>query len=458
MKAVLLKEKFSKVLYSDIYLAVLALFIFLGWLFQLEKIALVLVFVFGTVIFILNDDVLPAFALLLFTPLVFPKDTDPSGYFVLLYAAIPLVGAIIYHIVKYRRKFKTGQMFYPQLAVSVALILGGCTCISANDYMRVIGFTLFLGAGILLLYSLMNQYVIEDKNRDTGVYMARMLMYMGIIISLQMVVFYIRADVPPYALFNSSIALGWAISNNTATVLLLTVPMSFYLMTKYEKGWIYGLVGVIQYIAIIMTFSRGGILFAAATAPAVVIFTILKAKNRKNAIIGASILASAVIIVFFCTFKSSCLFLKNFLSQGTGVSGRDLLYAEAWEQFKNYPIFGAGLGFNGDYFTLNNISFYWFHSTFFQIIGCLGLLGLAAYVYCYYTRFKIVFKCIKKNTYNIFVFLSFLGFELYSMMDTGTFIPMPSMMMVFLMTLTVEITNRRTLETEAENLKLNTEA
>ena len=81
---------------------------------------------------------------------------------------------------------------------------------------------------------------------------------------------------------------------------------------------------------------------------------------------------------------------------------------------------------------------YWFHSTLFQVIGSLGIVGLAAYIWYYAVRAKLLFKNIK-NTFNLFILAIWIGFEGYCMIDAGTFIPYPNMMLIIVTALLLEL-------------------
>ena len=112
-----------------------------------------------------------------------------------------------------------------------------------------------------------------------------------------------------------------------------------------------------------------------------------------------------------------------------------MLYKDALREFANHPIFGVGCGYDGpDYENhVEEIVFYWFHSTFFQVVGSMGLVGIVAYGANYIMRAKILFRDIAKDTFVLFTALSLAGFELYSLIDTGTFVPLPTMMIVFVL-------------------------
>ena len=127
----------------------------------------------------------------------------------------------------------------------------------------------------------------------------------------------------------------------------------------------------------------------------------------------------------------------SLIKRGMGSSGRTELFKEAWGLFKAHPIFGVGKGYMGPNTPPSAIGVYFFHSTFFQVIACMGIVGLAAYAYFYIIRFKILFKNIK-HSFNLFCLALLIGFEGYSLLDTGTFIAYPFMALIVIITLLLE--------------------
>lgn len=219
--------------------------------------------------------------------------------------------------------------------------------------------------------------------------------------------------------------------------------MCLYLATRYKHtGWIYILIGIAQYACLIMTFSRGGILFGAIGGVVGLILLIVKAPSKKRMLItiGVIVLAIAVFAVIFRDKISDML--ESLMSRGTGLSGRDKLYEEAWELFLEHPILGVGMGYVGTGpSSLTTMQMYLFHSTFYQVVACMGIVGLACYLYYYGARLFILFRGIK-HKFNLFILVAWIGFEGYSMVDTGTMVPFPNMMLVIVTMLLLEILPR----------------
>ncbi|MEG1529475.1 MAG: O-antigen ligase family protein [Clostridia bacterium] len=430
--------------YSDAFFIVMLVCAFASWASGYIAIIFVANAVFGTIMLLVLDDIMPVFSLLFFG-MCAVSSADPAvinGYLPYLAIVSPLVIALIFHIFYYGNNFHLGKMFVPQLLISFAMMIGGCATISLTRYMGALGSVLLLGVAILVFYFLADNYCHPNKYSKTSTFMAKMLMYVGLLIVIEVITFYIRAGRPPTEWGFMNVHLGWGISNNVATMLLLTAPMCFYLGLKSKMMGVYALIGALQYIGIFLSFSRGGILFAAVTGVVVVIFTLVKAEHKKATLIGFAIAIAVILIFYFAFFDKANAAIVALLKQGAGLSGREDLYNEAWTMFKAHPIFGVGMGFDGNYYIMDVVPFYWFHSTFFQVMGCTGLVGLIAFGYFYFKRYAIVFKNMKRNKFSIFTFFSFLGFEMYSMMDTGTFIPIPFMLLVMLMTVVVEHENK----------------
>ena len=107
-----------------------------------------------------------------------------------------------------------------------------------------------------------------------------------------------------------------------------------------------------------------------------------------------------------------------------------------------HPFLGVGLGYVGVNFDINTIQFYWFHSTLFQVVASMGIIGAAAYAVYYVARFRIVCRRLS-NPFSLFTLVAWLGFEGYSLMDTGTFVPFPTMALVLVTAGVLEIANSR---------------
>lgn len=430
----------TKIFYTEIPMAILSFFIFFSWFFKLEIVAFSLVIIYASISLIFVDDTIPLMPAIILTTFAVADGVNIVKYINFAYAAIIIVAALLFHMVYYRKKIRFGKMFLPQALVALALILGGLGNISKEYYLGTLALNLLLGIGILLMYFLFYLYRGKNEEQDTSRYFSKMLSWGGIIVAFQVITYILRSGQSITSLSTEFMDLGWGIDNNAATLLLLTAPLTLFLATRKDtlRPSLYVLSASVQYLAIVFTFSRGGIFFGFISFVVASVFLLKKSERKKEVLVTGSILLLIGSLILI--FKSSSIadLIRSFSFQGSGDNGRLALYKEAWQSFLSHPLFGVGLGYQGPNYEIRSISFYFFHSTFFQIIACTGLFGFIAYSYLYFRRYQIVFKNISKTVFAIFALIGMFGFEAYSMIDTGTFVPFPSMMLIMFLTMILE--------------------
>ena len=442
----------NKYLYSGWYLAIVAFIISFFWILGkfvpgAEIAGVIIVVLLWSFILVFVEDVTPLIPIFVVVSAMFPADVNPAEYGLAFIGLAPLPIALIYHVIRYFRGFKIKKFFFPQLAISIALIVGGVGVISAEEYANGIAWVLLLGALILLLYFVFSSYERFPKEVSGKDYLCKTLMTFAAVICFEVFVTYAIAP-NQMAVDYGRVSLGWCIGNNFSSFLMFLIPGTLYLGTKSKHPWIYTVFFGIQYIVTVMSLSRGGILFATILLPFELAFMLYatpkKGKKEILIVLGVFVLIAIILVGVFWDKVSSLLnsvINNSFKADGhIEGSGREELYAEAWECFKTNPIFGVGIGYFGSNYDGGTMGFYFFHSTLLQIIACMGLVGIAAYVYNYVGRYKII---IKKDVFNIFILLGLLAFEGYSMIDTGTFTPMPSMIILMFITFFVELSNER---------------
>ena len=427
-----------KFIYTDYYLLLVSAITVIGWATKCAPFGISALTVIACLALLAADDVLPLTINIFGAMLVIytSKIEDLLSIWPVLLLLAPCI--VIFVVKNCRHRFHTGKMFYPQLAVSLVLILGGAGAISGADYARALPTALLLGLGVLAIYVLYNHFIKRDGSHDIPTYFSKVMMYLGIIISLELIIAILTSGKPISQWHTTYWDVGWGNRNNISTYLILTAGLTMYLSTKQRFGWIYLIVALLQYMCILLSFSRGGIIFGGISGIIALVLSIVKSKNKKSALISTGIVFGVVLILYFIFMDKVNAIIGSLLARGMGTSGRTELYKEAWKCFKNFPILGAGLGYVGNNFDMSVMNMYWFHSTLFQVIGSLGLVGLAAYVWYYFVRAKLLFKNIK-NTFNLFILAIWIGFEGYCMIDAGTFIPYPNMMLIIVTTLLLEL-------------------
>ncbi|MDE6188664.1 MAG: O-antigen ligase family protein [Clostridia bacterium] len=435
----------KKFVFTDFYLILVCAAVFIGWATKCAPFGLGSIILVSCIALLFADDILPL-TVNLFSGVLAIYSYDFSDYVYLWPLAIPLFICLIFFMVKNRKsEFRLGKMFFPLMAVAIALLVGGIGYGDGdthwNNFLRALPDFCMLGLAVPLIYLLYSNYLKRDDERDIPLYFSKTLMYLGLVISLQLISVISTSNIPVSEWQHTVWDIGWANRNGIATYLTFTAGMTVYLSTRYRQGWIYLLFALMQYVCLILTFSRGGIIFGTLSGIIAIIIAIIKAPNKKIFAIYLAAILLAALIVYLAARENVNEVIQALLERGTGTSGRFELYKEAWGLFKDHPFLGVGRGYVGTGTIPNEIGIYWFHSTIFQILAGMGLVGLVAYVYYYVIRFKILFMNFK-NSFNLFVLAVWIGFEGYCLINTGTFIGYPYMALVIVMTLLLERTQK----------------
>lgn len=434
-----IENKARPFLYSNWYILLICATVFIAWVTECAPFGFAALILISSAVLMLSDDILPltvnifAAALMIFS-------SDVSSYLYLwpLFVVIG-ISILIFAIRNFKRPIFKGKMLFPMIAVSISLLISGANVTTSAEFMRALPMSLFLGIGVTAVYMLYTVYLKRDNTTDIPRYFANTLVFIGLTVAAELIVVISRADLPLDQWNMSYWDIGWGNRNNIATYFLLLAPMSFYMASRGKHILFYNLSALIMYICLILTFSRGGILFGAIGGVLALIFSVVKSPCKKKQLALLLSIIGVALIVYFCLFNRVNTIFESLAKRGYGLSGRDVLWAEAVEMFKQNPWLGRGFGYYGTGpHPVSPIGMYWFHSTFYEIIGKLGVFGIIAYAWYYLARFIILFKNIG-HKFNLFVLAAWISFEGYSIMDTGTFVPYPYMMLVIVTIAVLEL-------------------
>lgn len=356
-----------------------------------------------------------------------------EDFFHMWWVGIFLVPSFILHMILYPAdKVKADAMFWAIALYAVALLLGGVGYISIQDYLKIpaLYYVILLGPGMLCFYIFYQAYLTRDT-RESVDYFARAMVALGVTILLIWVSQY-------YVDFKAGNAIGIffpyrQFKNNLGNYTLLTMPFAFYLATK-RKGLnsaILFLLGVLQYAALVLSACRGGTVMATVLMPFIVIYSLVVSSktNRKIFVAQLVLVVAVAVLLMALNFEAVLNKLASLIASGT--SGRNELYAEAIRNFKAHPLNGVGIGYlNPEIYDLKEMSMFWYHSTILQVIASMGIIGLIAWLFMTIVRLGVL---AKKDKFNIFMLFAFLGFEGYSMINTGDFSPLPFVTMLTFM-------------------------
>ncbi|MEG2561771.1 MAG: O-antigen ligase family protein [Clostridia bacterium] len=420
--------------HSTLFLIVCLLIGAWGFIWHHELVAMSFMIVFCSLILLTSEDISPTtlpFALMTMIPIAITSNVT-QDFVKLAWLAVLFVPCFILHFVLFppKKTMKKGYFFWSMVVYSIALMIGGIGSIALKDYFKInaLYYVLMLGVGMLLAYLWYNNSIpTTHKSID---YFARVMSFICLMSVIMWTSEYIKA-LPSmkdgfYILYR-----GW--KNNIASMSLLTFAFPFYLATKRKFGLPYFLLGVLGFAAIVISSSRGAMIAGIICFPLIVIATIYFLPTKKR-IAYCAVIALVIVTAGAFIIKELDYFIEKIEEWlAMGGRGREDLYAEAWKNFLANPIFGAGIGYDNP--VLHGIwghamDMFWYHSTFFQIVGSMGLVGVVAYLFQMGARLRIM---LRKNAFSILAFGSFLAFEGYAMINVGDFEPLPFMLLMTLM-------------------------
>lgn len=438
-------EAVDRVVYSDWYLLAIAALVVLFWALEAMVAGFVTLLLIISFLLVVKRDMTPCMPVLMSVYCVISKGEFPPYFAYMFIILVPVAGSLVFHFIYYRTdKISGGAFGFAYLLVAASMFMGGITSNQLNDEMKGLTFAAFLGLLPFAVYELIVNCCNGLKKSEFVNYVCRAFAYLGLLITVQLLIYYIRVwtgMIPA----GREVHLGWGISNGAATVLLTTMPVTMYVAVTDKKLWrsfLFALLSVAQMVAVIATVSRGAILVGIAEFVLMIIASVAFNKHRK-AYITAYVLMTVAVVIFCVVFKDRLTaFIERAFSNGLAGSGREELYKEAIDVFGQNKLFGVGFGYIGVNSYLNSNPMYYFHSTFFQTIASLGLFGLVASVYMYYKRVKFAFS--KGRAFNVFLIVSCFGFEGYAMINTFTFLAVPGLLLIAILTAVNERSNSLT--------------
>jgi len=423
--------------YSNIYLLLVLFVAIFSFAYKLEPFGVITLAILISANLLFCRDITPSFVTFMFACMIplglyGAKFQDYVQYW---WVALFLLPAFIGHICLYPVKnVKKGSLFWGIALYAFAILLGGIGSIPVEHYFKptALYYVVMLGPGMACFYIMFRAYIPDDTTKVKD-YFARSMAMIGVMILLMWVSAYI-VDFKNHKELNIVFPYRqW--KNNLGNYTLLAMPFAFYLATYKKGGFLYFILGILEYLAICLSMCRGGMLAATAIFPFLIIFSFVYAKKPSKRITFGLVVIVAIAGVAAVSIIEKDLLLETIKKAiAGGSSGRNRLYDEAVRNFLSNPIFGVGLGhLNKDVYDLKEMAMFWYHSTIFQVIGSMGLLGLVTWLYMTFTRLRVL---LRRNAFNIFTFLGILAFEGYSMINTGDFAPLPFVtMLTFMLTL-----------------------
>ena len=424
-----LSEYFNELFRSAYFLVFIAVATICGFAFDQEIASIYILLVFFAVNLVFVKDLSFFFLAMVFISIIPMKygNKPLDGFFVVAYAAIFIVPALFFRFWLYPIKPIAGRNFFPLFVYSVVLVLGGLgSGILLRHYFAFYPIYTVLGLGFLqlALYFLFQNYLTEDPRRSAE-HFAKMMCVVGAV-CVGLIAYYVLSHIIATKELSLPSDLKWGWKNYISDVMMLALPFAFYFAVRTKWTLPFLLFGCLQYLFILITRSAGGILFGTMMMPFLVVYTLIRTKGKFRVQAAVLFGLALVAVLVVGVWKRAELYELVKRKLDSGGTGRLDLYEIAWARFKEFPIFGVGVGHDHTQYPIMAERFgfimTYFHSTVFQALGATGLVGLVGYMYMALARLRTY---IAKRDFNVFLLIGFLGYAFYSMIDVGTAIPLP---------------------------------
>ncbi|MCH5164489.1 MAG: O-antigen ligase family protein [Clostridiales bacterium] len=427
------KENIIHFFCSDYFLAFLAILVVFFWATGWE--------IFGTAVIVVSiclymwigSDLKPFVAVVMFITMMYSlrqiimPQTGPdvgsklptfnTAFVVVVAILVPIIIiSLVYNLWHFRseRQYNKGRLFYGLLIAYIGALLSG---IAYSEYNKVWTLAVLgVGLGIYLVYFI----CINCVKGDLRPHICKIVFFAGLIVAVECIIWFIRQPDFMNALLGKSLRVGWGMSNTLAVVFVMAVPAVIWLGLN-NKIYSYVMFPAVALFGamLMMTLSRGNILFGGPIMAISCVYGFIKAKLPAR-IVAISVVAIGIIILLATPIDEYIVHALLTMNKGGFLdpNGRERLYEIAINNFKENPIFGVGF-FKPAPKRIGDgpaVTFLWkTHNTFFQIISCMGIVGTLCMVPFYVQRYWGLLK--KITCFKFLALLAVLGFELEGLVD-----------------------------------------
>lgn len=441
---------FDDFLYTPLFPAVVSAFILAAYILCIDLIGLALLVAIACFVMIRKDDITPLLPLCFGFVCLFRGFDALKGIAIYLILA-PFLISLIYHFIRFPlKKPSLGKLFFPFFLLTCALFLSGIFSAYLHLYANGLLYAFTVGPLLWFAYFLFGNYLRPPEGFDLKNYLSVSVVSSALIMCLAFFWACVEQNAGAENFVIDGVTVGFANTNNVGTMILLALPPCLFLSAQEKTPWLHLVTALFFAVTIFILRCDGGSGVLLAFSPFLFIFTYLKSRkeNRRKFVISVIIFVILVAAALFTVFLVKGYdFMKTEFDVRTGDSGRSPLYDLAVKLFRENPVFGAGLGYSdtgviGDYSPHNGaLRIFNFHSTIFQVAGCMGIFGLIAYAVYFYKRYEIVTE--NSSAFNLFIFFAFTMFECYGMIDTCEFNIIPCMLVLTIMLTVTETENRK---------------
>lgn len=356
--------------------------------------------------------------------------------FILGIAAVILIGRLVLSLIVAPPKRKVPRLAVGFLFLGLAYVLGGAFTADYSSRSVIFGLIQIVSLCVFYFYF----YYTVDWQKAGKDYLPTVILAVGIGICMEIAAMYIHAGINS-SFVRGMLYTGWGIYNNVGCIMAMCMPAAFYFGAKKKNGWLFSALGVVMFLFVLLTQSRGAWLFGSVVFLFCIAFVLIGAERKEKLKHVAVFLAvGAALLVLLIAFREKLgtlfesMLNKLFNEEGEfdpNDAGRFDIYKACWQTFLDNPYFGAGfyktpgaLLYKGNMYALWNIPEESFmparaHNTIFQLLATGGIFAIIAYLFHRIETLVLWFR--RPTAGKIFVALSVSALLLTSLLDCHFF-------------------------------------
>ncbi len=414
-------------------------------LFGLEIPVLYLYLILGALCALFTEDTLPLLPVLCCIYMCFSARTSIGDFAhtvlsspanavhvgaIVACAAVLLAGKTVITLVGAKKR-RVPLLLFGFLALGAAYLLSGLFSPYYGSRTVLFGFAEIVCLAVPYLFF----YYTADWEKADKSYIFTVFLCIGVGLLAETVGMYFRSGVvQDGGIVRDKLFVGWGVYNFIGCVMAMCVPAPFYFAAKRKHGWLFAVLGCLFFLGVILTQSRGSILFGSVVFAASAVFALVKAEKRNKigiaAVLGAFVLLAIVTLLIL--HEPVAALFKTLIASGSSDAGRFKIYRTAWDVFTRHPVFGEGWyrvpgsamdGGGSAHFVEEAAAGVFIppraHNTLFQLLAAGGIFAALSYLF---HRFQTLWLLFRHPSYEkTMIFASILALLLTSLLDCNLF-------------------------------------
>ena len=424
---------------SPFYLALIVLLMAVSEIFGLELVVLYLFVILAACALMVTDDSLATVPIACCGYMTISAPNNTARYpgktifndphfnvqliFLLAVGVALLLTRLVLSILQRKPQKRIPRLLSGFLWLGAAYLLGGLFTSYYSGKTMLFAFTQLASLAAFYVY----YYYTIDWSSVPKWYMPALFMGIGFGIFAEICGMYALPGVfTADGVDRTALITGWGVYNNVACIMAMCLPAPFYFAVTRKNGFLYQFVGDLFLLGVLLTQSRGGMIFGIIVYLICVIWTLCVTKGREkyNHFVAVMITLGAAMIASSVFSRQIGKLFASVIKMGMDSSNRISIYRACWKKFLQYPAFGVGFyqtpGFGFEY-NMNHGAFIppRAHNTVMQLLATGGIVALAAYAIHRWQTVKLLFG--RPTKLKTFVAFSVLALLLTSLLDCHFF-------------------------------------